>query len=33
MKYNNAILGFAKLMGNRMNNAYPKEWRIRSEEK
>lgn len=33
MKYNNAILGFAKLMGNRMNNTYPKEWRIRSEEK
>lgn len=30
MKYESAILGFAKLMGNRMNNAYPKEWRIRS---
>ena len=33
MKYENAYLGFAKLMGNRMNNAYPKEWRIRSEQK
>ncbi len=33
IKYNEAILGFAKLMGNRMNNTYPKEWRIRSENK
>jgi 16S rRNA C967 or C1407 C5-methylase (RsmB/RsmF family)/NOL1/NOP2/fmu family ribosome biogenesis protein len=32
MKFNEAILGFAKLMGNRMNNTYPKEWRIRSEQ-
>lgn len=32
MKYENAYLGFAKLMGNRMNNTYPKEWRIRSEQ-
>lgn len=31
LKYENANLGFAKLMGNRMNNTYPKEWRIRSE--
>lgn len=31
MKYNEARLGFAKLMGNRMNNTYPKEWRIKSE--
>lgn len=33
MKFEDAFLGFAKLMGNRMNNAYPKEWRIRSEQK
>lgn len=32
MKYENAYLGFAKLMGNRMNNTFPKEWRIRSEQ-
>lgn len=32
VKYENAYLGFAKLMGNRMNNTYPKEWRIRSEQ-
>ncbi len=32
MNYEGATLGFAKLMGNRMNNTYPKEWRIRSEE-
>lgn len=32
MTYEGATLGFAKLMGNRMNNTYPKEWRIRSEE-
>lgn len=32
MKYENAYLGFSKLMGNRMNNTYPKEWRIRSEQ-
>lgn len=32
MKYEEAVLGFAKLMGNRMNNTYPKEWRIRSEQ-
>jgi NOL1/NOP2/fmu family ribosome biogenesis protein len=31
MNYDGAALGFAKLMGNRMNNTYPKEWRIRSE--
>lgn len=31
MRYEKANLGFAKLMGNRMNNHYPKEWRIRSE--
>lgn len=31
MKYEDATLGFAKLMGNRMNNNYPKEWRIKSE--
>jgi len=31
IKYEEAFLGFAKLMGNRMNNTYPKEWRIRSE--
>lgn len=31
LKYEDAILGFAKLMGNRMNNNYPKEWRIKSE--
>jgi 16S rRNA C967 or C1407 C5-methylase (RsmB/RsmF family)/NOL1/NOP2/fmu family ribosome biogenesis protein len=32
VKYNEAYLGFAKLMGNRMNNTYPKEWRIRAEK-
>lgn len=32
MKYEDATLGFAKMLGNRMNNAYPKEWRIRSEQ-
>ncbi len=32
MKFENAVIGFAKLMGNRMNNTYPKEWRIRSEQ-
>lgn len=32
IKYNEAYLGFAKLMGNRMNNTYPKEWRIRAEK-
>lgn len=31
IKYEDATLGFAKLMGNRMNNNYPKEWRIKSE--
>jgi 16S rRNA C967 or C1407 C5-methylase (RsmB/RsmF family)/NOL1/NOP2/fmu family ribosome biogenesis protein len=31
MTYDGAALGFAKLIGNRMNNTYPKEWRIRSE--
>lgn len=30
-KYQDAYLGFAKLMGNRMNNNYPKEWRIKSD--
>ncbi|MFN5705442.1 MAG: methyltransferase RsmF C-terminal domain-like protein [bacterium] len=32
LKYDDAVLGFAKLMGNRMNNNYPKEWRIKSEK-
>lgn len=32
VKYNEAYLGFAKLMGNRMNNTYPKEWRIRADK-
>lgn len=31
LKHDDAILGFAKLMGNRINNNYPKEWRIKSE--
>lgn len=31
IKYKDATLGFAKLMGNRMNNYYPKEYRIRTE--
>ncbi len=31
VKYKEAILGFAKLLGNRMNSTYPKEWRIRNE--
>jgi NOL1/NOP2/fmu family ribosome biogenesis protein len=31
LKYEGAILGFAKLMGNRMNNNYPREWRIKTE--
>lgn len=32
LKYEDATLGFAKLMGNRMNNNYPKEWRIKSDK-
>jgi NOL1/NOP2/fmu family ribosome biogenesis protein len=32
MKYKNYALGWAKLLGNRINNAYPKEWRIRKQE-
>ena len=31
IKYKDAKLGFAKLLGNRMNSTYPKEWRIRNE--
>lgn len=31
LKYEDACLGFAKLMGNRMNNNYPKEWRIKTD--
>lgn len=31
-KYQDAYLGFAKLMGNRMNNNYPKEWRIKTDK-
>jgi 16S rRNA C967 or C1407 C5-methylase (RsmB/RsmF family)/NOL1/NOP2/fmu family ribosome biogenesis protein len=29
MHYNNTPIGFAKNIGNRMNNLYPSEWRIR----
>ena len=29
MKYENTSLGFIKHLGNRFNNIYPKEWRIR----
>ena len=29
--YRNAPLGWAKCVGNRANNLYPQEWRIRSE--
>jgi NOL1/NOP2/sun family putative RNA methylase len=32
MKYDGLGLGWAKLLGNRINNAYPKEWRIRKQE-
>lgn len=28
--YNNVPLGFVKNIGNRANNLYPQEWRIRS---
>ncbi|WP_242918879.1 methyltransferase RsmF C-terminal domain-like protein [Pontibacter liquoris] len=31
MQYQNLPLGWAKLIGNRINNYYPKEWRIRME--
>ena len=31
LKYKNTPLGFAKQIGNRVNNYYPKEWRIRME--
>lgn len=30
LQYNGIPLGFAKQLGNRANNLYPKEWRIRS---
>lgn len=30
ISYNNRILGFVKNLGNRANNLYPKEWRIKS---
>ena len=30
LAYRNRILGFAKNVGNRANNLYPQEWRIRS---
>jgi NOL1/NOP2/fmu family ribosome biogenesis protein len=29
LSYDGNMLGWAKNIGNRMNNAYPKEWRIR----
>ena len=29
MKYQGVPLGFVKSVGNRCNNLYPKEWRIR----
>jgi NOL1/NOP2/fmu family ribosome biogenesis protein len=29
ISYENQILGFIKHLGNRFNNLYPKEWRIR----
>ena len=29
MKYQGVPLGFVKNIGNRCNNLYPKEWRIR----
>jgi NOL1/NOP2/fmu family ribosome biogenesis protein len=32
LKYEDATLGFAKLMGNRMNNNYPREWRIKTDK-
>lgn len=31
VRYQHVNLGWAKLLGSRMNNAYPKEWRIRKE--
>ncbi|MBC5991699.1 methyltransferase RsmF C-terminal domain-like protein [Pontibacter cellulosilyticus] len=31
LQYKNIPLGFAKQIGNRVNNYYPKEWRIRME--
>ena len=31
LKYKDTPLGFAKQIGNRVNNYYPKEWRIRME--
>jgi 16S rRNA (cytosine1407-C5)-methyltransferase len=30
LTYKNIPLGFAKNIGNRANNLYPQEWRIRS---
>ncbi len=33
MKYEDTPLGWANLLGNRMNNLYPSSWRIRSEQK
>ena len=30
LAYRNRMLGFAKNVGNRANNLYPQEWRIRS---
>ena len=29
LTYENVPLGFAKNVGNRLNNLYPNEWRIR----
>ncbi len=31
LEYENRLLGWAKNLGNRVNNAYPQEWRIRME--
>ena len=30
LTYNNVPLGFVKNLGNRCNNLYPQEWRIRN---
>jgi NOL1/NOP2/fmu family ribosome biogenesis protein len=30
LTYQGAVLGFVKHLGNRANNLYPQEWRIRS---
>jgi len=31
IRYKSSVLGFAKYLGNRINNYYPMEWRIRMD--